>query len=149
MNVSGLYALPATPERVWAAIHDLDVLRRTLPDCQSLEQTGPGTYEGAARVGVAVIRGTYKGSVRLSEEREPQFLRVTVEARSGHAEFKGDGTMMLEPSGPGSLLTYAGVARVFGPVAAVGQRLVPSATKSLCERFLQNLEQALMDAAVP
>lgn len=149
MNVSGIYALPAPPDRVWAAIHDLDVLRRTLPDCQSLEQTGPGTYQGVARVGVAVIRGTYKGTVSLSDEREPTFLRVMVEARSGHAEFKGDGTMMLEPSGTGSLLTYAGEARVFGPVAAVGQRLVPSATKSLCERFLQNLEQALMDAAVP
>jgi carbon monoxide dehydrogenase subunit G len=148
MNVSGLYALPAPPDRVWSAIHDLDVLRLTLPGCESLEQTGPGTYQGVARVGVAVIRGTYKGTVRLTEEREPQYLRVTVEARSGHAEFKGDGTMMLEPSGSGSLITYAGDARVFGPVAAVGQRLVPSATKSLCERFLQNLEQTLMDAAV-
>ncbi len=149
MNVSGSYELPVPPERVWQAVHDVDILRETLPDCEKLEQTGAGTYAGVARIGIAVVRGTYTGTVRLSEEREPEFLRISVAARSGHAEFKGEGSMTLEPAEQGSRVIYSGEARVFGPVAAVGQRLIPSATKSLCERFLQNLERRLTGSAVP
>jgi carbon monoxide dehydrogenase subunit G len=149
MNVSGSYLLPAPPERVWLAVHDVEILRQTLPDCEQLDQTGPSTYAGVARVGIAVIRGLYTGTVRLSQEREPEFLWVSVEARSGHAQFKGEGSMTLQPTEHGSRLTYSGEARVFGPVAAVGQRLIPSAAKSLSERFLENLERKLTETAIP
>ncbi len=149
MNIAGAYVLAASPDRIWWALHDVEVLRETLPDCESLEQTAPDTFTGVARVGIAVIKGTYDGYVRLSEEREPVSLHVSVEARSGHAQIKGEGSLSLEPADGGTRLAYAGDARVFGPLAAVGQRLIPSAAKSMTERFFKNLERKLTQSAVP
>ena len=143
MNVSGTYLIHADPAAVWRAVHDVDVLRETLPDCERLEQTAPDTFTGAARVGFSVIKGTYNGTVRLLEEREPEFLRISVEARSSHAEIKGEGSLAFEATDEGSRVTYSGDARVFGPIAAVGQRLIPSAAKTLSERFFQNLDRKL------
>ena len=58
---------------------------------------------------------------------------------------RGTGDINLEPSEDGTLVRYRGEARISGPLAAVGQRLLPSATKSLTESFLKNVENALRE----
>jgi carbon monoxide dehydrogenase subunit G len=84
--------------------------------------------------------------VRLTEEREPSFLRVNVDARSGHAQIEGDGTLTLVAVEGGTRLEYAGDARISGPIAVVGQRLIPAASKTLTERFFKNLESRLTES---
>src|SRR6266536_5053488 len=113
MKISGTYVIHAQPAEVWRAVHDVNVLRETLPDCERLDQTAADTFTGTAKVGFSVIKGTYNGSVRLLEEREPEFLRISVEARSSHAEIKGEGSLTLEATEEGSRVIYAGDAHVF------------------------------------
>lgn len=143
MKISGELRLAVDRDELFRAIHDVAVLRDTVPGCEALEQTGPTVYSGRAKVGIAVIKGTYNGSVNLVEEREPEYIRVRVEARSGHAEIQGDGDLMLSADAGATLVRYEGDARIRGPLAAVGQRLLPSASKSLTEQFFRNLEKKL------
>jgi carbon monoxide dehydrogenase subunit G len=124
-------------------MHDVVILREVVPGCQELEETAPGIYSGAATVGIAVIKGLYKGNIRMIEEKAPSFLRLAVEARSGHAEIKGEGTLHLDAEDGGTRWTYDGDARLAGPLAGIGQRLLPSATKSLTEQLFRNLEARL------
>jgi hypothetical protein len=143
MQISGEIKLPAPVESVWQALHDVNVLRATVPGCQELEQTGPDTYTGAATVGIAVIKGTYKGTLKLVEQREPAFARIAVQAKSGHAEIGGAGELSLEAADGETLLRYTGDASIKGPLAVVGGRLLPSASKHLTEEFFHNLEEYL------
>lgn len=149
MKVSGSFGFDCPPERIWRALHDVDLLREALPGCERLDQTAPDTFTGVARVGIAAIKGSYSGTVRLSDEREPEFLRMAVDARSGHAQIKGEGSLSLERTADGTRVEYDGDARVFGPLAAVGQRLVPSAAKLLTERFFKNLAEKLSETVAP
>ena len=146
MEIAGQHQLPAPPETVWRLLHDVDSLRNTVPGCKELEQTDTDAFAGSATVGIGVIKGLYKGTMRLVEQREPSFARVEVQARSGHAEIRGEGEVSLEPSDGGTLLRYKGDARISGPLAAVGQRLLPSAAKSQTEAFFKNVESALQSA---
>src|SRR5512134_2735272 len=98
MEIAGQHQLPAPPETVWRLLHDVESLRNTVPGCQELEQTDGDVFAGSATVGIGVIKGLYKGTMRLIEQREPSFARVEVQARSGHAEIKGEGEISLEPS---------------------------------------------------
>lgn len=143
MRVDGNSRIDSPRDIVWRAIHDVAILRDVVPGCQELEETEPGVYTGAATVGIAVIKGLYKGNIRLIEEKAPSFLRVAVEARSGHAEIRGEGTLHFDAEDGGTRLTYDGDARLAGPLAGIAQRLLPSATKSLTEQFFRNLEAKL------
>ena len=125
-------------------LHDVDVLRSAVPGCKELEQTEEDAFAGEATVGIGPIKGLYKGTMRLVEQREPSFARVQVSARSSHAEIKGTGTVELEASDGGTSLRYTGDASVSGPLAAVGQRLLPSAAKAQAEAFFKNFEDVLL-----
>jgi len=143
VRITGEHSLPAPPSEAWAALHDVAILRAAVPGCEDLEQTGPATYAGSARIGIAVIKGLYRGTVSLSEEQPLESLCVAVDARSGHGRISGQGYLTLEPKEGGTILRYTGDVHVHGPLAAVGQRLLPSASKSLTEQFFQNFERAL------
>lgn len=143
MIVKGEHTLSAPPQAVWEALHDVDILRNTVPGCEELEQTAPDEFSGVASVGIALIKGTYRGKLRIIEQKEPSFARIRVEARSGHAEIKGEGRLNLEPAGAGTVISYEGEASVSGPLAGVGQRLLPSASKSLIDRFFRSLDEWL------
>jgi carbon monoxide dehydrogenase subunit G len=145
MNIQGEHWLPAAPEVVWETLHDEATLRVTIPGCQELTQTAPNVFTGAASVGIGVIKGLYRGSLELLEEEPYTGAKIRIETRSGHAEIRGNGSVELQPSDGGTMVKYQGEAQIHGPLAAVGQRLLPSATKSLTEKFLQNVAQALAD----
>ena len=143
MEISGQHWLPASPEVVWNTLHDCEFLRDTIPGCKELTQTADNCFEGLASVGIGVIKGLYKGGLELTLENPYSEACVNVTARSGHAEIRGNGEIHLEESEGGTLVRYRGEARISGPLAAVGQRLLPSATKSLTETFLKNVEANL------
>ena len=143
MDITGQHWLPAPPQVVWETLHDESMLRRTIPGCKELTRTAPNAFAGSASVGIGVIKGLYKGTLALTEEQPYTGAKIRVEARSGHAEIHGLGEVELEPSDGGTLVRYRGEARISGPLAAVGQRLLPAATKSLTQAFLKNVEDAL------
>lgn len=147
MQISGERWLPAPPEVVWERLHNVGTLRATIPGCRELDQTAPNRFEGSASVGIGVIKGLYKGGLELVNEEPCCEAQVTVKARSGHAEINGTGEITLEPSGEGTLVKYTGEARISGPLSSVGSRLLPSATKSLTESFLKNVEGVLRDSS--
>jgi carbon monoxide dehydrogenase subunit G len=143
MDITGEHWLPAPPEVVWETLHDESTLRLTIPGCKELTQTAPNAFAGSASVGIGVIKGLYKGTLELTEEHPYSGATIRVEARSGHAEIRGLGEVQLQASDGGTLVRYHGEARISGPLAAVGQRLLPSATKSLTQTFLKNVEDVL------
>jgi carbon monoxide dehydrogenase subunit G len=53
----------------------------------------------------------------------------------------------LEASDGGTLVRYEGDARVSGPLAAVGQRLLPSAAKAQTETFFKNVQAILQETS--
>ncbi|MPZ24192.1 MAG: hypothetical protein GEU28_11780 [Dehalococcoidia bacterium] len=122
---------------------DIDALRRAIPDCEQLERTSPDQYSGRARVGIAAIKGTYDGTVTLSDRRELSGLHVSVEAKSGHARIAGEGDITLSDDDGGTRAEYSGDARVIGPLAAVAQRLLPTFSKAQINEFFKRLDAHL------
>ena len=149
MNLDGSAVLHASPDRVWEIITDPAVLARTIPGCESLEQTGQDEYRMNVTVGVGAIRGTYAGEVRLSDQQRPTSYVMHASGAGGPGNVRATVTINLEPNGDGTALTYSADAVVGGPVAGVGQRMISGVAKRMAGQFFKAIDDELTGAVVP
>jgi uncharacterized protein len=136
VQVKGQAQLPAPRSRVWATLTDPAALRRCLPGCQRFDAVAPGEWEATLVVGLAAIKGTYTGRVRLGDQEPESSYRLTVEGNGAGSRIRGTGVITLADAAEGAtLVSYEGDAQVMGTLAAVGQRLLQPAAKLLADQF--------------
>lgn len=151
MNIAGSYTLHAPRERVWAALLDPHLLRQTIPGCEQLEETGENTYTMKLSVGVAAIKGTYTGILRLSEIMPPEHYIMTAEGTGARGNVRGTGTLHLVEAedGAATLVTYSGQALLGGPIASVGSRVAAPVASMLIKLYFSRLDGILKAQTQP
>jgi carbon monoxide dehydrogenase subunit G len=149
VNLDGSAVLHGSPDEVWAVITDPGVLARTLPGCETLEQTGDDEYRMNVSVGVGAIRGTYAGEVRLSDQQRPKSYVMHASGAGAPGQVRATVTINLESNGDGTVLTYSADAVVGGPVAGVGQRMITGVAKRMAGQFFKAIDDELTGAVVP
>src|SRR5712692_2734775 len=140
MKIDGTHEINAPRERVYALLTDPEVLRRCIPGCESLEKTEENTYAATLKAGVGVVKGTFKGNVKLEDMRAPEHYRLVVDGKGGPGFVKGSGDFDLEEKDGATLIKYAGEMQVGGTIAGVGQRMIQGAAKMMASRFFTALE---------
>jgi uncharacterized protein len=149
VNLDGSAVLHGSPDEVWAVITDPAVLARTIPGCESLEQTGDDEYRMNVSVGVGAIRGTYAGEVRLADQLRPSSYVMHASGAGAPGQVRATVTINLEPNGEGTALTYSADAVVGGPVAGVGQRMITGVAKRMAGQFFKAIDDELTGAVIP
>lgn len=143
MKIEGSHALAAPRQQVYELLTDPKRLAQALPGCEKLEPKGAGTFEVKMRLGIASLSGSYSGTVKLSEQKPPESLRLSVQARAPGGVAEGSGILQLKEKGGKTTVHYAGEVKVSGLLASVGQRLLDSAARMLIAQFFKNLEKEL------
>jgi carbon monoxide dehydrogenase subunit G len=147
MKVAGTATLHAPVEEVWRALNDPSVLVRTIPGCQQLEETGADAYRMTITAGVASIKGTYAGTVRLSDQDPPGsfVLRAQGAGAPGTVDATVHVTLAAESDGE-TRLDYDADAVVGGPVGGVGQRVLVGVAKKTAGEFFAAVDGVLTGA---
>ena len=140
MKIDGTHEINAPRERVYALLTDPEVLRRCIPGCESLEKIAENAYAATMKAGVGMIKGTFKGNVKLEEMRPPDHYRIVVDGKGGPGFVKGTGDFDLEEKDGATLIRYAGEMQVGGTIAGIGQRMIQGAAKMMAARFFTALE---------
>ena len=140
MKIDGTHEINAPRERVYALLTDPEVLRRCIPGCESLEKIAENAYAATMKAGVGMIKGTFKGNVKLEEMRPPDHYRIVVDGKGGPGFVKGTGDFDLEEKDGATLIRYAGEMQVGGTIAGIGQRMIQGAAKMMATRFFTALE---------
>ena len=143
MKVEGAYAFPGPPEKVWDLLLDPESLRACIPGVESLTETSPDHFDAVMKVGVAAIKGTYKGKVAIVDRQPPQQYTLQVEGSGGPGFVKGTAVISLSPNGEGTQVSVAGDGQVGGMLAGVGQRMLPGVAKMLMNQFFECLKGQL------
>lgn len=146
MKLAGNAELQAPVERVWAALRDPDVLVRTIPGCQTLEETGTDEYRMTVTAGVASIKGTYLGQVRLSDFAEPTSFRMSASGSGTPGTVSAEVQVTLAPSETGTTVQYAADAVVGGMIGGVGQRVLAAVAKKTAGEFFTAVDRDLSGA---
>ena len=148
MDISGSYTLHAPREQVWDALLDPDILKRTVPGCESLERTGDNEYAARLHVGVAGIRGIYDGTLKVLDTLQPDSYRLIVDGTGTRGILHGDGMVRLEAHDPGeTVVRYSGQARLGGTVASVGMQVASGAANMLIKQYFAHLADLLPTSA--
>jgi carbon monoxide dehydrogenase subunit G len=148
MDFSGRYLIPASPEIVWAALNDPEILKSCIPGCESMAKTDETHFEAAVTLKIGPVKATFKGKVGLENLDPPHRATLRGEGQGGVAGFaKGDADIVLTPEDGGTVLTYAAKASVGGKLAQIGQRLIDGAAKQIADDFFARFAGAIAAAA--
>ncbi|MEV7006346.1 carbon monoxide dehydrogenase subunit G [Streptosporangium sp. NPDC051022] len=149
MKVAGSAVLGIDRDRVWSALQNPAVLVRTIPGCERLEETGPGTYRMTVTAGVASIKGVYQGEVALSDPEAP--CRFVLRAQGQGTPGTVDATVEIRLSEVegGTRVDYDAEAVVGGMIGGVGQRVLGSVAKRTAGEFFTAVESHLAGVGLP
>lgn len=138
--------LDATPENVWTAINDADLLRQSIPGCEALERTEDGAFDATVKVKIGPISARFKGVVRFEDVDAPTSCRIAGEGQGGIAGFaKGGAKICLTAEGAQTRLCYDVEAEIGGKIAQLGSRLIDGVAKKLSEQFFQNFSKVFAE----
>jgi carbon monoxide dehydrogenase subunit G len=143
MKIEGAADIPAPRDKVWAAFLDPEILAQALPGCEKLEAIGPNEYKATMKIGVAAIKGTFEGKVKLSDLEPPNRYRMAVEGSGGPGFVRGAAGMQLSDVDGGTKVSYDADVQVGGLIASVGQRMLGGVTKMMLDQFFTRMTELL------
>jgi uncharacterized protein len=149
MQMNDSQRIPASQQKVWAALNDPDVLRKCIPGCQSLEMTAPNEMTATVVFKVGPVKATFSGKVTLSDLDPPNAYRISGEGSGGIAGFaKGGAAVRLEAETPDvTVLHYEVDAQIGGKLAQLGGRLIDSTARKLAGEFFASFAAEVAQAA--
>jgi carbon monoxide dehydrogenase subunit G len=160
MNLTGEYRLAAPREAVWRALNDPDILRRSIPGCESVDKLSDTELTAKVTLAIGPMKARFSGKVTLADLDPPQpgkesaGYTIAGEGQGGVAGFgKGKANVTLdaatdEQGGAATVLRYQAEAQVGGKIAQLGARLIDATAKKLADEFFGRFA-AIINAPAP
>jgi uncharacterized protein len=144
MDMSGERRIPAPRQKVWEALNDPDVLKASVPGCESLEKISPTEFKAAAAVRIGPIAARFNGRIELADLDPPRSYKISGEGQGGVAGFaKGGADVQLTEEADATVLRYQVRAQVGGKIAQLGARLIDATAKSMADQFFDRFANAV------
>ena len=99
MKVTGSATVRVPRDELWKALNDPAVLVRTIPGCSRLEEISPDAYRMTIYAGVASIKGTYQGEVRLADQHQPDSFVLHASGAGAPGTVNADVSVHLSDQG--------------------------------------------------
>jgi carbon monoxide dehydrogenase subunit G len=136
MDMTGERRIAASRQAVWEALNNPDVLKQSIPGCETLEKVSDSEFKATANVKIGPISARFSGRVELTDIDPPNGYRIGGEGQGGVAGFaKGGATVALTDDGADTLLRYDVKAQVGGKIAQLGARLIDASAKQMADQF--------------
>ena len=136
MDMTGERRIAAPRETVWAALNDTEVLRTSIPGCDTLVREADNVLRATASIKIGPISAKFGGKVNLLDLDPPNSYRIDGEGQGGVAGFaKGGAKVTLVADGNATILKYEVTAQVGGKIAQLGARLIDATAKQMADAF--------------
>ena len=136
--------IAATREKVWAALNDTEILKQSMPGCESFEAVGENAFEAKITTKVGPVKAKFKFKVELVDIKAPHGYTIKGEGQGGVAGFaKGSAKVDLTEDGIETILVYDVQASVGGKLAQLGARLIDGTAKKMSDEFFGNFNDLL------
>jgi uncharacterized protein len=144
MKMTGQERIAAPRSRVWEALNDPDILRQSIPGCQSLEKEAADRMRAVVEVKIGPIGARFSCIVTLSNINPSQGYTLTGEGQGGTVgSAKSIIKVQLADDGAATLLSYELDAQVGGRLAQLGGPLIDATAKQFAGKFFRKFGELL------
>ena len=144
MDMTGTQHIEAPRDVVWAALNDIEVLKQSIPGCESIEKVSDTEMNAKVTLKVGPVKATFAGKVTLSDLDPPNGYTITGEGSGGAAGFaKGSAVVRLADDAGATNLNYEVKAQIGGKLAQLGSRLIDATSRKLATEFFEKFGEAV------
>ena len=148
MDMSGERRIAASRERVWSALNDPEILKASIPGCETLTRESDNDLKATVSMKIGPIAAKFAGKVQLLDLDPPNSYRIEGEGQGGVAGFaKGGASVVLTEDGADTVLAYNVKAQVGGKIAQLGARLIDATAKQMADAFFDRFAAAVVTPA--
>jgi carbon monoxide dehydrogenase subunit G len=138
----------ASRQRVWEALNDPQILRASIPGCQSLDKVADDRFDATVEVKVGPIGARFKGAVTLTNLKPPDSYTLILEGNGGIAgSMKGSAEVRLVADGDATVIAYEVDAQVGGRMAQLGGPVIDATAKQLAGKFFARFGECVAPTA--
>ena len=150
MKMTGEQRNAASRQRVWEALNDPEILRASIPGCQSLEKAADDRYAATVQVKVGPIDARFRATVSLTDLDPPSGYTLILEGNGGIAgSAKGSAKVRLSEDAGSTLISYEVEAQIGGRMAQLGGPIIDATAKQLAGKFFSRFGELVGGAAQP
>ena len=143
MKLSGSYQINLEKQKVWEALNDPEILRKTIPGCEEFKKNSKTEFTATATNKIGPFNASFTGDIELKDLDPPNSYKITGSGNSPVGFANGEASVSLEDFEGGTKLTYAVEANVGGKIAQVGSRLIDMTAKKMADVFFGKFSELI------
>ncbi len=144
MEFGGRYRIGASRLKVWAALNDTEILKRTIPGCSRIEWTSESTLEAAITLNLGVTKLTVTGDLELTDVTPAQTYTLSGRGKGGLlGRAHGSADITLSDAGEDCILSFIATAGASNAIMKLGKALIGNAAQHVIDGFFKRFAEAM------
>ena len=143
MKLSGSYQINLEKQKVWKALNDPEILKKTIPGCKEFKKNSETAFTATATNKIGPFNASFTGDVELKDLDPPNSYKIIGSGNSSVGFASGEALVKLEDSNEGTKLTYVVEVNVGGKIAQVGSRLIDMTAKKMADIFFKKFSELI------
>ena len=144
MKLSGSYQIKLEKQKVWEALNDPEILKKSIPGCEEFTKNSDTEFTATATNKIGPFNASFTGDIELKEINAPNSYIIEGSGNSPVGFASGSAKVTLEDSDEGTKLSYSVEANVGGKIAQVGSRLIDMTAKNMADIFFAKFSELIV-----
>ena len=135
MKLSGSYQINLEKQKVWEALNNPEILKKSIPGCEKFIKNSDTEFTTTATNKIGPFNASFTGDIELKQINAPNSYIIEGSGNSPVGFASGQAKVNLEDFEGGTKLSYEVEANVGGKIAQVGSRLIDMTAKKMADIF--------------
>lgn len=144
MELSGEKIVPASIEKVWLGLNDIEILKNAIPGCEKIDRISEHEVQATVLLKIGPVKARFSGKLLLSDVIPNQSCTLNFTGSGGAAGFaKGQSKVALNQADEGTKVIYSSEASIGGKLGQIGGRLISASAKKIADDFFESFARQL------
>tara|TARA_B100001996_G_scaffold26884_1_gene20682 strand:- start:1541 stop:2119 length:579 start_codon:yes stop_codon:yes gene_type:complete len=149
MKLSGSYQIKLEKQKVWEALNNPEILKKSIPGCEEFKKETDTEFSATATNKIGPFNASFSGTIELKDINAPNSYKISGSGNSPVGFASGEAEVKLEDNEDGTKLIYEVEANVGGKIAQVGSRLIDMTAKKMADIFFGKFSELVIEINNP